>query len=210
MTERVFGHEVFDRAESFEDLVEANLKFLDGEIPRTPNHAAPLNKESQLIIEPMRAMCTELRVMTVDAQPAYVKLMRRQRGYVIAYIRISIDVQTIGEALSQCNLVCYVARVGEPSSKACVIVDESLENYHEVSQTRTPGTIIWTGSSFFVPGRNSPTQSGELEDFDTAKYSPSQDKSVVLIETADADWGFGADHCILQTHSAIRRLLDSS
>lgn len=197
----------FENIKCFSDLVEANLKFLNGELSETPLHGGPLNKESQLIIEPMRAMCSELRLITVCSQPAYVKLMRRQRGYVHLFVQTSRDVTTIVEELSQCNLVCSAARVGSHSWGDTELWDKSKENC-DISQVRPPGATRWTGVTDFRPSQKSPSNC--LQWFDTDGYSPSQDTSLVMVETADDDWGYGVDHCISKTHCTIRRLLESS
>ncbi len=195
----------FYRADKFDDLVDANLRFLRGELNWTPGHYAPLESESYIIRDAMIAMCSELRAMTTNSQPAYVTELRRQRGYVSVFIRINKDIFTIAERLLKSGLVCAISKnTGLQTSEACLSWDETTDKYNDVSQTRSTSKANWKGRSSFNPLHGNSSEI--IEHYDTYLYRASLDRSLVCIHAADYGWGYPADHCIKTVHQVLKEL----
>ncbi len=196
----------FHRAKTFDDLVDCNLRFLRDELEYTPYRFGPLDDESYVIRDAMVAMCSELRAMTTSSQPAYLKELRRQRGYVSLFIRTEIDISTIARKLCNSSLVCVVFKYSNAeTSDACLLWDEGMDNYNHVSQTRSASDSNWKGTTFFNPLLRNTSEI--LEAYDTYAYKASLDKSLVYIHAADDGWGYAADHCIKAVHQALKELI---
>ncbi len=140
----------FKRAATFDDLVDANLRFFRRELDCTPDHFGPLQDESDMIRDSMIAMCSELRAMTSDSQSAYVEELRRQRGYVSMFIRADKDISTIAEKLHNSGLVCALSRyTGAETSDIYLLWDETMTECNDVSQTRSTPDDSWKGGGPF-------------------------------------------------------------
>ncbi len=199
----------FKRAKTFDDLVDANLRFLRRELDSTPFYTGALEDETEMICDLMIAMCSELRAMTTNSQPAYVQELRRQRGYVSLFIRTDKDISTIAEKLYGTDLVCVVSKyTGAQTTNACILWDETIERCNDVSQIRRTPDDTWEGKTFFNPWHSNFSILMEL--YDTDVYKASLDKSLVYIHAADAGWGYATDHCIKRVHQVLKELFSAA
>jgi hypothetical protein len=71
----------WDEARSLEDLAQATIAFLRGELDHTPTHGGPPNHETGPLIESLIAL-NEASFVTVNSQPGAVDPAGAQRAYV--------------------------------------------------------------------------------------------------------------------------------
>ena len=102
--------DIWDDAESFDDLVRCNVLYLDRELDCTPHNFGPLDVESDMIRQAMKELCLDLHVLSTNSQPAYTAHLRRQRGYLVLMVHMKkkdiqgLDFDELGDAFREEDL----------------------------------------------------------------------------------------------------------
>lgn len=58
----------FGKVKSYDDLLQANTRFIKGELKKSPYHGGPLEIDSQALIGKLVSLHTKLRIVTIDGQ----------------------------------------------------------------------------------------------------------------------------------------------
>lgn len=172
---------MFKDAACFDDLITANLRFLRGELPRTPVHRSPLEPESESILSELAALCAEGRVVTTDSQPSYAEQWE-QKEYVQGMWRGSL---ASFENAMRDEVVFYLAlQHGErwerkPATSG--FEGDDCTRYFSLTPVNMTGIYVDEYRDDLLD---------IAQGYDTAKYEVSTDPSVLSFIVADFDFGF--------------------
>lgn len=68
---------------TLKDLIDANVWFLQGKIPQSPNHLGPIDDETQPFVGPLIAINVMGSLLTTASQPGLVQGDLRQRSFLV-------------------------------------------------------------------------------------------------------------------------------
>jgi hypothetical protein len=76
------GPKVKKTPKTLKDLIDHNVRFLRGELPQSPNHLGPVDKETEPYLGPLIAINLVGPFLTTNSQPGLSRGRLRQRSYL--------------------------------------------------------------------------------------------------------------------------------
>jgi hypothetical protein len=174
----VFDSSEWEAAESFDDLVNLNIRFIKGELTSTPRSCGPLYDDVNAVSKDLLDLCCDALVLTIDSQSRCYESEYdiRQRGYVEGMWKGDFD--DFVKKLRATSLE-FVAIQGDKMFKLMRLHDG---RWPVTKSSKKCHTGLWdcdlTSSDLKI----------ELEKYDTDAYSFSEDPSLVWFDVVEPTW----------------------
>jgi len=218
----------FTKIDSFDDMVEANLSFL--QTPRTgvfdidakistPIHWGPPRRESDFIIKGLQNLCSQHRVMTMGSQPAYTrKGFRRQRGYIDGVISLpEVSLNSLAMALEKVGGLEYCLyrrivdlEIDRDRLRLEKVMRVNVLGHPFASQWWRNGSWSSEGATFACCGEQdywAQSMFSTLTLYERCNkygnYLVTEDVSIIVFEVADDAFDLGVSRCCDKLQEAL-------
>lgn len=123
----------FKDVKTFDDLIQANVRFIEGKLPESPYHGGPLESDSQTLIPRLVNLHRRFRILSVDGQTGYKGSTDtvKQRPYLAFFIEKNMST----------NL--FLSKLKQDQDLLLVVIDRNGIVFRNTYDTeRTPLTIV--------------------------------------------------------------------